>query len=423
MISDTTAAASRAIVAEERRHLRFALGTLSVDPPAIERGRGSWVHDADGRSYLDLFAGAGRCVLGHGDASFAAALGEQAGTLAVTRHPSTSRAALGAALVHAAPAGLTHVSMFSTGSEAVDACVRIARAATGRRGIVVFSGAFHGRTTGVASLTDPAWISGAAPDPSVRRCPFPVSSDEAPRERVAEALAAVANVFDDLDDDVAAVVVEPVQGTSGNYPAAPGFLPRLASFAKARGALVVADEVLTGFGRTGAMFAVQNEDMHVDLMPVGKGMGNGFPVTAVLSRPDLVATLAGQSPGSLSSTYGGNPLAVAASRHVLDAIHQQGLSERARQHGAAWLVQLRAALTGAPLSTRVHGKGLMIGIELADELSATQLTMLDQRLVDHGLLVGRSRRTLRLNPPLTIQEHELDEATRRIRKALSSGGA
>ncbi|MGE7386052.1 aspartate aminotransferase family protein [Streptomyces sp. NPDC004126] len=422
-MTSETADANQRTVARERRHLLHGLGVVTARPPAIEYGTGSRVVDAAGREYLDLFAGAGRCVLGHGDQGFAAALADQAGRLAVTRHPSSRRAAFGEALAGVAPEGLTHLSLFSTGGEAVDAAVRIAREATGRRGVVVFDGSFHGRSSGVAGLTDGRWLGGGAGDPEVLRCPFPSLLDDAPGDRLAEALDAVTGALRQPGADVAAVLVEPVQGTNGNRPAAPGFLAGLAAVAKAHGALVIADEVLTGFGRTGRLFVSEAADHGVDLMVTGKGMANGFPVAGVLARPELVERAARRYPGFLSSTYGANPLAVAASSYVLDTLLRRGLVERAGRFGAAWAERLRSGLADGPLDVTVHGGALMLGIEVGADLSAPQWAALDQRLAEHGLLVGRSGRVLRVNPALTIDESEAEEAADRLAAALAVDGS
>ncbi|MDX3339693.1 aspartate aminotransferase family protein [Streptomyces sp. ME02-6979.5a] len=422
-MTSETADANQTVVAWERRHLVHGLGVVTARPPAIEHGTGSRLVDVAGREFLDLFAGAGRCVLGHGDQGFAAALADQAGRLAVTRHPSSRRAAFGEALAGVAPDGLTHLSMFSTGGEAVDAAVRIAREATGRRGVVVFDGSFHGRSSGVAGLTDGRWLGGGPGDPEVHRCPFPSLLDDAPTNRLAEALDAVAGVFRQPGANVAAVLVEPAQGTNGNQPPAPGFLSGLAALAKTHGALVIADEVLTGFGRTGRLFASEAADHDVDLMVIGKGMANGFPVAGVLARPELVEQASRRYPSFLSSTYGGNPLAVAASSYVLDTLLRRGLPERARRFGAVWAERLRSKLADGPLDVTVHGVGLMLGIEIRVDLSAPQWAALDERLADHGLLVGRSCRTLRVNPALTIDESEAEEAADRLAAALAVDGS
>ncbi|MFJ4504449.1 aspartate aminotransferase family protein [Streptomyces sp. NPDC088864] len=422
-MTSETADANQMVVAWERRHLVHGLGTVTARPPAFDHGAGSRLVDVAGREFLDLFAGAGRCVLGHGDQGFGAALADQAGQLAVTRHPSSARAAFGEALTRVAPDGLTHLSMFSTGGEAVDAAVRIAREATGRRGVIVFDGSFHGRASGVAGLTDGRWLGGGPGDPQVHRCPFPSLLEDAPADRLAEALDAVSAIFRQPEADVAAVLVEPVQGTNGNQLPEPGFLSGLAAVAKAHGALVIADEVLTGFGRTGRLFVSEATDHGVDLMVIGKGMANGFPVSGVLARPKLVERASRRYPGFLSSTYGGNPLAVAASSYVLDTLLRQRLPERAGRFGAAWAERLRSGLADGPLNVTVQGVGLMLGIEVGADLSAPQWAALDQRLADHGLLVGRSGRILRVNPALTIDESEAEEAADRLAAALAVDGS
>lgn len=424
MTSDIHPASNGAVVERERRHMRHGVGVLGADPPALRHGVGARVVDEAGRDYLDLFAGAGRCVLGHGHAGFALALQEQARKLAVTRHPFAERAEYVQQLAMVAPPGLTHVSLFSTGSEAVDAAVRIARGAIGRRGVIVFSGAFHGRTSAVAPFTDDRWTSGAPRDRAVIRCGYPTSAasgdNRAQDESVlADSLAEVDQAFSRLGSDAAAVLVEPLQGTAGNRRAAAGFLQQLAERCSAHGALLIADEVLSGFARTGSFFASAG-DRSPDLLVMGKGMGNGFPVSAVLSRPEVAAMAVDRSPaGYLSSTFGGNPLAVAAGRVVLAEIAEHGLVRRAGVLGDLMMSGLRDALGASSLVRRFHGQGLMIGIELTDSLAAPEYAALDQAIVDRGLLVGRTGRTLRINPPLVIRETEVSEAVDRLAAAVA----
>lgn len=419
------ATSSASVVAHERRYMRHGMADVGSAPPALSGGRGSTVWDVEGNKYLDLFAGAGRCVLGHGDLGFGRALASEGGGLVASRHPGPGRAAYAESLVHSAPDGLTHLSMFSTGSEAVDAAVRMARSYTGRSAVIVFSGAFHGRTSGVAAFTDDRWLPAPAPpDHNVIRCPFPgtASADTAPFIGAEESLDVVRSCAATVAGGVAAVLVEPAQGTAGNRTAPAGFLAELSRWCRATGTLLMADEILTGFGRTGAMFAVAAAHAPVDVLVLGKGMANGFPVGAVLARPEVAAAPPTGLAGALSSTYGGNPLAVAASSYTLEQVHALDLPARAQALGTQWREAVTAGLAGLPWITEVTGSGLMVGIRLGEGFAARASGSIEATMRAHGLLVGVSGDVIRLNPPLTVTEQELASTTAAIGDALSALG-
>jgi 4-aminobutyrate aminotransferase-like enzyme len=401
--------------------MRYGVSNVGPAPPAVVRGHGTVVWDVDGREYLDLFAGAGRCLLGHADPGFAAALATQSGRLAVSRHPSPERADLVETLASIAPPGLTQLTMFSTGSEAVDAAVRMARCYTGQDGVIVFSGGFHGRVSGVAAYTDARWLAQpATPDARVVRCPFPTEPDAGPdagRSPVGSTGEMLAAAATRAGGAVAAVLIEPVQGTAGNRPAPPGYLAEVSRWCRGNRALLIADEVLTGFGRTGAIFAAPPDGAEVDILAFGKGMANGFPVGAVLTRHDVAAAEPAGAPGALSSTYGGNPLAVAATAYTLGQVESLGLAQRAGTLGARWRQTLAAALADVPCVAGVDGRGLMLGVRLDRRLAGSD-TDIESHLRRHHLIVGVNQGVIRLNPPLTVAAAELDRATAAITEAL-----
>ncbi|AUG80519.1 Putative aminotransferase [Kitasatospora sp. MMS16-BH015] len=403
----TPGALSERVVAQESAHLGHGLSTAATLPAALVSGKGVVVHDLDGRRYLDLFGGAGRCLLGHGDEAFTRALADQARSLVVSRHAHPVRARYAAELVSLAPSGLDHLSLVSTGSEAVDCAVRIARAATGRDTVLVFEGAFHGRTTGVADFTDPRWHPGPRGHHPVVRCPYPTEQDDpAARRLAAEAVRSAL-----AGRTVAAVLIEPVQGSGGNRACPPAFLRTLAELCAATGSLLLLDEVVTGFGRTGAVFAATAAGVRPDLLILGKGMANGVPIGAVLTSSALAATPPLGLPGGMSSTFGGNPLAVAAAAVTLDLLLGRELAEQAAVVGTQWRRLLSEALAGHPAVASVHGTGLQIGVRLrhaADE----------RAFLEAGLVVGTSGDTVRLNPPLVLSHAQADEATERIVRVL-----
>jgi acetylornithine/N-succinyldiaminopimelate aminotransferase len=381
-------------------------------PVALVRGAGTVVYDVEDRRFLDLFGGAGRCLLGHGDPAFTAALRAQISELLVSRYCHPARGRYAERLVHLAPEGLDHISFFSTGSEAVDAAIRLACHRTRRKHVVVFDGAFHGRTSSVADLTDPRWLPGGAPSATTaRRCRYPAEGDPADgcagaRDDVLMALR---------DGDVAAVMIEPIQATGGNRCLTPGFLRWLSAVCAEDGALLILDEVVTAFGRTGLLFAAAADQVRPDIIVLGKGMANGVPVGAVLTSSVLAAVPPLGSPGGMSSTFGGNPLAVVASESVLDALSTSDLMRRAALMGSRLRSGLAETIGSHPAVAGITGTGLMVGIPLRIRADAAERVFLS-----HGLLVGVSGRTLRINPPLVITPAEVDEAVATIGDALGA---
>ncbi|MFB7667293.1 aspartate aminotransferase family protein [Kitasatospora sp. NPDC056138] len=404
--------------------MRYGLSGVDGTPLVLESGRGSVVFDVEGRQYLDLFAGAGRCLLGHGHPEFAAAVAEQAARLAVSRHATAARVAYIERLMELVPTGLDHITLFSTGSEAADAAVRIARRSTDRQGLIVFQGAFHGRTTGAAPLTDPVWRpTGSSEEPFVHRIPYPaVANGSAHRpEQVEEAIRQLHRVAAGSPVEIAAIVIEPVQGTAGNRRPIQGFLSAVEQAARDLRALLVVDEILAGFGRSGQMFVSTAEGVQPAMMLIGKGMGNGVPVSALLARGSVVQGSAFAEKGAMSSTFGGNPLAVAASAVTLDVLIRDDLPRAAAGLGTRWSQALREELGEHPMVTQIHGLGLMAGIELGgpwrEGVDGRRRT-LEVLMQEQGLLVGMSGDFLRLNPPLVTSWGELEAATSALRTAL-----
>jgi 4-aminobutyrate aminotransferase-like enzyme len=403
----------------ERGTSRYGLAA-QYHETVLEYGSGAQVTAADGARYLDLFAGAGRCLIGHGHPGFAAAVADQAHRLVVSRHATAVRARYTERLLSLVPAHLDHATYFSTGSEAVDAAVRLARAFTGRTDVVVFDRAFHGRTTGTEPLTHPAPWTQPHAGAHVHRVGFPVAGTGGPT--AAEILRDIRRAHARADGGLAAVLVEPVQATGGNRPPVPGFLAALGALAAQLGALVIADEIVTGFGRTGTMLAAAAEGLRADVVTLGKGMANGFPVSALLTAGDILAPTPLAASGALSSTFGGNPLAMAAAAATLEAVLADGLADAARGLGGAWLRELADVLGGLSAVRGVHGKGLMIGVRLAVPPDSPQMRRLSRSLLDQRVLVGISGDTLRLNPPLVITPGQLHRAADALAAALAPIG-
>ncbi len=393
------------------RYTGSIMNTFGTPSRVLVRGNGCEVFDADGRRYLDLLAGIAVNALGHAHPTLVGAVSAQMATLGhVSNFFATGpQVALAERLLHllAAPEG-SRVFLCNSGAEAVEAAVKMTRR-TGRTRIIAAEGAFHGRTMGALSLTHKA----AYREPFE---PLPGGVEHVPFGNV-DALAAA------VDDSVAAVVLEPVQGEAGVRPAPPGYLAAAREITSAAGALLVLDEVQTGVGRTGEWFAHQHphlggDGLLPDVVTVAKGLGGGFPVGAVIGLGAGPGGLLG--PGQHGTTFGGNPVACAAALATLHVIERDGLLEHARTLGAAW----RADLVGAdPLVREVRGEGLLLGIGLHRPVAAG----LAASALDAGFVVNAvAPDTIRLAPPLVLtaaQAAEFTAALPALCAAATSQGA
>ncbi len=380
-------------IEQEQRHTS---GVYPKREVALVRGEGAWLWDEGGSAFLDCTSGHGVANLGHAHPAVAEAVAAQARRLVTCPEVfyNDQRAALLARLSERTPAGLTRFFLCNSGTEAVEGALKIARLHTGRAGIVATMRGFHGRTMGALSATwEPKYRAPFEPLlPGVRHVPF--NNLEAAEAAIGEGTAAV--------------LVEIVQGEGGVRPGSADYFQGLRRLCEERGALLIVDEVQTGFGRTGRWFACEHVGVTPDLMCLGKAMAGGVPMGAV-----AIAERVGTLPvGSHGSTFGGNPLACAAALAALDAYEREGLIERAAEAGATLLAALRAL--ECPLVREVRGLGLMVGIELK-----VRVTPLLQALMGHGVLaLPAGPMVLRLLPPLVITDAELDTLLGAIQVAL-----
>jgi acetylornithine/N-succinyldiaminopimelate aminotransferase len=371
----------------QQRYAGALMNTFGPPQRVLVRGEGCYVWDAEGNRYLDLLAGIAVNALGHAHPMLVAAVTAQLATLGHVSNffatgPQITLAERLLDLLHA-PAG-SRVFLCNSGTEAVEAAVKLSRR-TGRPGLVAAEGAFHGRTMGALALTHkPAYRTPFEPLPGdVVHVPF---GD-------ADALA------DAVDEGVAAVVLEPVQGEAGVRPAPPGYLPAARKAADAAGALLVLDEVQSGVGRTGAWFAHQHAHLgggiRPDVVTLAKGLAGGIPIGALVAFGEGPATLLG--PGQHGTTFGGNPVAAAAALATLHVIERDGLVEQAAAVGAA----LRAGVLDLdhPLVAGVRGEGLLLAVQLARPVAAVAAAA----LLDGGFVVNAvTPDALRLAPPLIL---------------------
>lgn len=373
-------------------------GCYPKRPLTLVRGEGVWVWDDAGRRYLDCTSGQGVALIGHAHPAVATAVAQQAATLITCPEIfyNDQRARLLARLTGLAPMGLTRAFLCNSGTEANEAALKFARLLTGRPGVIAMQRAFHGRTFGSLSATwEPKYREPFEPlVPGFRHVPYDNR----------EALRAA------LNDQIAAVIVEPVQGEGGVRPPSAGYLAGVQALCQQAGALLIVDEVQTGFGRTGRWFGCQHDGVTPDLLTLGKGVAGGVPMGGVMLHDRLGALPA----GSHGSTFGGNPLACAAALATLDVLAQADLPGQAARNGAYIQEQLLAHVAHLPVVRQVRGRGLIVGIELR-----TRVTPYLQSLQALGVLALPAGPTvLRLLPPLVITPAELDLAVTAVAAAL-----
>ncbi len=366
------------------------------------RGQGCWLYDEAGKAHLDAFGGVAVSSLGHAHPGLVAAIANQAATLLHSsnhyHHPLQERLATRLAQV----SGLPRAFFCNTGTEANEAAVKLARLWSGAHGgskprLIAFEGSFHGRTLGSLALTHtPKYREPFLPLIDVHFVPF---GD-------AQALELA------MGDDVAGVFLEPLQGEGGVHVPPAGYLARVRELCDRHRALFVADEVQSGVGRTGLMFAYQHAGILPDVLCLAKALGGGVPIGAVVMT-EAVATLL--KPGLHGTTFGGNQLACAAANAVLDVVTQPGFLDQVAANGQRLQAGLRAVF---PEAIQVRGQGLLIGVQMPADPGA-----IIKAGFDHGVVVGPAGgNVIRLAPPLIITAEECDEVCRRLAAARASVG-
>lgn len=405
-------------------------------PFAARRGYGAVVEDADGRRYLDFTAGLAVCAAGHCHPKVVEAVRRQAGELL---HMSASDfyheglARLARKLAESVPgAAPRRVFFCNSGAEAVEAAVKLARWKTGRAGIIAFQGAFHGRTLGALSLTasKPVQRRGFGPlIPGVVHVPYPDpyrrpegSSEDSYGTACAAAIERVSASGAAMAQETAAIVVEPILGEGGYVVPPASFLRELCRIANDHGILLVFDEVQSGMGRTGRMWACEHFVVTPGIVTSAKGLAGGLPLGAVIAPADVMDW----PPGAHGSTFGGNPVSVAAALAVIELLEQE-LIENCARTGAYIMRRLRDWPRKYPQVGDVRGRGLMIGLELvSDPVAKTPDSALRDRIVQgafrRGLLVlGCGESVLRLSPPLVVTEEQASQALDVLEECLRAG--
>lgn len=415
-----------------RREKAVPRGVATAAPIFLEKAENGQLWDVEGNRYIDFGSGIAVTNTGHRHPRVMAAVAKQCEKFAHVAWQVTgyeNYVELAERLNALAPIKDAKSIFFTTGAEATENAVKIARAHTGRLGVITFTGAFHGRTQLTMSMTGkavPYRTKGTPPAIGVFHVPFPIPHHGVTEEDALKALYHVLKA-DIGPSDVAAIVIEPVQGEGGFYQTPKPFMKRLREICDEHGICLVADEVQTGFARTGKVFAIEHYDIEPDLIPVAKALGGGFPISGVIGK---AAIMDAAEPGGLGGTYGGNPISVAAALAVLDVIEDEKLCERSNRIGKIMVDRInkfKQSNTLRPIGD-VRGLGAMVAFELVKERGTNEpdpdaIKHVTSAALDAGLILlscGYYANTIRLLAPLTIDDTHLAEGLDMLETALKA---
>ncbi|MCG9738034.1 4-aminobutyrate--2-oxoglutarate transaminase [Shewanella insulae] len=417
---------------QSRKVQAIARGQGNAYPVYVERALNAELWDVEGKRYIDFGTGIAVCNTGHSHPKVVAAVKAQLDNFShtcVMVNPYESAVALAEQLNRIAPGDSDKKTIFvTTGAEAVENCVKIARAHTGRRGVIAFNGGFHGRTNLTMAMTGKITPYKHQFGPfagDIFHAPYPVAFHGV---SVKDSLKAIEHLFkvDIAPCDVAAIVVEPVQGEGGFYAAPPEFLQALRALCDQHGIVLVMDEIQTGFGRTGKMFSCEHAGVEPDLMTMAKGIAGGFPLAAVVGKSEIMDA---PLPGGLGGTYGGSPVGCVAALSVLEVMREEQLVERAVKIGDTFNQALSALKEQYPqLIGEVRNQGAMIAMELViDGDSEQPNTALTQAVIanaaEHGLVLlacGFYGNVIRFLPALTISDEIMAEGLAKFKTLFES---
>jgi len=411
------------MVQAEARHM--APGTQSIatlSGLAMARADGSVIEDVDGNRYLDLAAGVCVNALGHGHPRYREILKAQIDEVTIGSLTSPRRAAAMEKVASHTPEGLDRIQLYSGGTEAVESAMRLAKSYTKKHEFLSFWGGFHGKTAGTLSLIGDGTknelgplLPGTylTPYADCYRCPLGATY---PSCGIACAEFARKVIKNSTTGALAAILVEPIQGTAGNVVPPPEFLPAIREIAEENDALLIADEMITGFGRSGRWFGVEHTGTRPDVITMGKGLGSGFPVSGLASTEEITRATPWGKPSGSSSSYGGNPLAGAAILASVSVIEEDGLVENSARIGEWMLGRFREMQERHAFIGHVQGKGLMIGVELVkDRLTKEPLdravcARIFHECVKRGLISMVYAPHFRVNPALSIDKATAETA-------------
>jgi len=370
-------------------------------PVTIEKGLGAHVWDTSNKEYIDCMGGYGVALVGHRNERVVNAIKSQIDKI-ITVHSSLyskTREEFLETLFKVAPKGLTQAHLNNSGAEAIEAAMKFARKFTGKKGMVAMNGSYHGKSMGALSLTfNPKYRKSF--QPLVDKVTFsPFGNIESLREKI--------------DDDTAFVILEPIQGESGIHVAPDGFLQDVRKLCDDNDILLIFDEIQSGLGRTGRMWASEHWDTAPDILCIAKGIAGGVPMGVTMVRTDILDCI---NKGEHSSTFGGNPLSCAAGTATLQALTQDGLIDNAEKMGELFRDGLERLKEKHTIIREIRGKGLMIGIELKFEVKDILMEGIEKNL----LLLYSGRNILRLLPPLVISEEDVTRSLEILDELLTN---
>src|SRR6476646_1686539 len=424
-----TPSQTEALFEQEQQFIAPGVQTIALlSKLAIARGNGATLTDLNGRTYLDLNAGVSVASLGHAHPKYVAALTKQLEAVSVGSFTSAPRAELVRLIAELAPGELSRTQFFSGGAEAVEAGIRLARSFTKRTDVVGFTGGFHGKTAGVLPISDVDWKTLIGPLPTGHHlAPYadPTRFEGSPEECREAAIKSLRRVIEDeIAGRPAAIVIEPIQGTAGNIVPPPGFLRDVCEVAHEYGALLLADEMITGFGRTGKLFGCNHDEVVPDIMTLGKGMASGFPVSALVSTEEIMSAKPFSLPSASSSSYGGNPLAAAAALVTIQTILSDKLVENSEKVGRLLQDGFEKLATKRGSVANVRPRGLLIGFDLVTDQKSKALIPKERcieffkRGLAEGIIMMSYTPRVRVHPPLILSAEQAQSALAIIDRVL-----
>lgn len=425
---------SQSIRSREQKHASAGLSALaSLSGVAMKDGRGALVRDADGNVFIDFSSGTVVTVTGHSHPTIVKRIQQEVENfLHIYDYTSESRAEFFEYLATVMPEGLDHYQLYTGGGETVEAALRLAKSYTGKREFISLYRGFHGKTLGALSLMGGGYKKGMGPVASgffltpnayCYRCPLGLTY---PSCNVACA-DFITNVFEqETTGDVAAVVVEAVQGAGGVIVPPPEYLPKIQEFCRRNGLLLYVDEILTSAGRTGKLWASEHFDIQPDIMTLGKGVGSGFPLGVVASREEIMSSKLWSQPYGGTTTYGGSAVSAAAGLITLKTIAEEGLIENGATVGAHMKARLQQMQARHRSIGDVRGIGMLMGVEFVrnpetkEPITAAESRTFYLELVRRGVLVSNAAPIVRVTPPLVLSKEFADRGLDLFEEAVAA---
>ena len=412
---------SKALRKEENKHLAPGLQGFAIKAGiVVKRAKGTQIEDVDGNIFLDLIGGIGVGGIGHSHPTYVSALQKQLELISMGSFTSLPRVNYLKRLSHyLSKLKLTHTQFYSSGAEAVESSLRLAKSYTKKNEFVSFWGGFHGKTLGALSLMGSTYKNHYGPLASgshcipyayCYRCPL---SLKYPSCGLACIELGRKQLKMQSTGEVAAIIIEPMQGTAGNIIPPNDFLPAIKELARENDALLIVDEMITGFGRTGKFWGSEHSRIKPDIITLGKQMGGGFPISAVSSTHEISIATPWSAPSGSSSSYGGNPLALCAADVTLQIIENEQLILNAKSMGAYFLEQLKPMEERYPFIGEVRGVGLLLGIEMVrdkktkEPLSKKSCDYIFAEHLKRGLLSMAYTPNFRIQPAMTIDRDSI----------------